>query len=159
VGVSDDVADMGFISGVDPQPIATGFVLDVDPCFVEVEFMPEYETTFGDERVKDSVDDRPVPELSKRDKTLLQRVLVEHAPEMPDYRDLSQAHQVVADDLLFDDSVPLINHDNVIIQKGIIFKTIETIKIWLVEYVVFHLWRSTLKKGWSVLTRIITGCH
>jgi hypothetical protein len=34
---------------------------------------------------------------------------------------LSQAHRAIADDLRFDDSVPLINHDNVIIQKGIIF--------------------------------------
>jgi hypothetical protein len=46
---------------------------------------------------------------------------VKHAPEMPDCRDLSQAHRVVADGLRFDDSVPLINHDNVIIQKCIIF--------------------------------------
>jgi hypothetical protein len=40
---------------------------------------------------------------------------MKHAPEMSDCRDLSQAHRVVADDLRFDDSVPLINHDNVII--------------------------------------------
>jgi hypothetical protein len=38
-----------------------------------------------------------------------------HAPDMPDCQDLSQAHQVVADGLWFDDSVPLINHNNVII--------------------------------------------
>jgi hypothetical protein len=48
-------------------------------------------------------------------KALLQRALVEHAPKMPDYQDLSQAHQVVADGLRFDDSVPLINYGNVII--------------------------------------------
>jgi hypothetical protein len=36
---------------------------------------------------------------------------VEHAPEMPDCRDLIQAHRVVADGLQFDDSVPLVNHD------------------------------------------------
>jgi hypothetical protein len=64
------------ILGVDPQPISTGFALDVDPSFVESEFMPEYEAAFGDERAKDSADDRPVPELSKRDKALLQRVVV-----------------------------------------------------------------------------------
>jgi hypothetical protein len=29
VGVGDGVADTGFISGVDPQPIGTGFALDV----------------------------------------------------------------------------------------------------------------------------------
>jgi hypothetical protein len=32
--------------------------------------MSKYETTFEDERVEDSVDDQPVPELSKRDKDL-----------------------------------------------------------------------------------------
>jgi hypothetical protein len=64
--------------------------------------------------------------------------LAEHAPEIPDCRDLSQAHRVVDDGLRFDDSVPLINHNNIIIQKGIIFKIMEAIKIWLAEYVVFH---------------------
>jgi hypothetical protein len=123
---------------VDTEPIATGFALDVDPSFVELEFMPEYKAEFGDERAEDSVDDRPVPELSKRDKALLQQALAEHAPEMPDCRDLSQAHRAVVDGLLFDDSVPLINHDNVIIRKGIISNTMEEMKIWLVEYAVFH---------------------
>jgi hypothetical protein len=56
-------------------------------------------------------------------------VLAEHAPEMLDCRDLSQAHQVVADGLQFDDSVSLINHDNVIIRNGIIFKTMEVMTI------------------------------
>jgi hypothetical protein len=63
---------------------------------------------------------------------------VKHVLEMPDCRDLSQAHRVVADDLRFDDSVPLINHDNIIIRKGIIFKTMEVMKIWFTEYAVFH---------------------
>jgi hypothetical protein len=57
--------------------------------FVKPEFMPEYEGTFGDERAEDSTDYRLVPELSKRDKNLLQRALTEHASEMPDCRDLS----------------------------------------------------------------------
>jgi hypothetical protein len=35
VDVGDVVVDTGFISGVDPQPIATGFVLNFDPSFVE----------------------------------------------------------------------------------------------------------------------------
>jgi hypothetical protein len=52
--------------------------------------------------------------------------------------DLSQAHWAVADDLRFDDNVPLIYHDNVIIRKSIIFKTMEVMKIWLAEYAVFH---------------------
>jgi hypothetical protein len=65
-------------------------------------------------------------------------VLAEHAPEMPNCRDLSQAYRVVANGLRFNDSVPLINHGNVIIRKGIIFKTMETMKIWLTEYVVSH---------------------
>jgi hypothetical protein len=33
--------------------------------------MPEYEATFRDERAEDSIDDRPVPELSNRYKALL----------------------------------------------------------------------------------------
>jgi hypothetical protein len=84
VGVSDGVADTGFTSCVDPQPIATGFVLNVDPSFIELKFMPKYEAVFEDEHVEDSANDRPVPELSKRDKALLQRALAEHAPEMSD---------------------------------------------------------------------------
>jgi hypothetical protein len=72
VGVSYAAADTGFILGADPQPIAIGFTLDVDPSFVELEFMPKYEAMFGDERAEDSANDQPVPELSKRDKALLQ---------------------------------------------------------------------------------------
>jgi hypothetical protein len=64
--------------------------------------------------------------------------LAEHTHEIPDCQNLSQAHRAVADGLQFDDSVPLINHDNVIIWKGIIFKTMEVMKIWLAEYVVFY---------------------
>jgi hypothetical protein len=71
VGVGDPDADTGFILGVDHQSIATRFAIDVDPSFVEPEFMPKYETTFGNERADDSADDRSVPELSKRDKALL----------------------------------------------------------------------------------------
>jgi hypothetical protein len=55
---------------------------------------------------------------------------------MPDYQEFSQAHRTVSNVLRFDDSVPLINHDNVIIRKGIIFKTMEAIKIWLAEYAI-----------------------
>jgi hypothetical protein len=62
-------------------------------------FMPEYEAAFGDECAEDSVDDRPIPELSNRDKVLLQRALMEHAPEMLDCQDLSQAHRAVIDGL------------------------------------------------------------
>jgi hypothetical protein len=90
VGVGDAAADTGFISGVNPQPIAIRFALDADPSFIEPEFIPEYEVTFGDERAQDSADDRPIPELSKRDKALLQRALAEYALEMADCRDLSQ---------------------------------------------------------------------
>jgi hypothetical protein len=57
VGVGDVAANTGLISGVDPQPIATGFALDVDLSFIDVEFMLEYEATFGNERADDSVDD------------------------------------------------------------------------------------------------------
>jgi hypothetical protein len=62
VGVGDVVDDTRFISGVDTQPIVTGFALNVYPSFVEPEFMPEYEAVFGDERAEDSADDRPVHE-------------------------------------------------------------------------------------------------
>jgi hypothetical protein len=48
---------------------------------------------------------------------------------MLDCRNLSQAHRAVADGVWFNDNVSLINHDNVIIQKGIIFKIMETMKI------------------------------
>jgi hypothetical protein len=138
VGVGDVVVDTGFISGVDPQLIATEFTLDVDLCFVEPKFMPKYDAAFGDERAEDSVDDRPVLELSNRDKALVQRALTEHAHEMSDCQDLSQAHRAVADGLRFDDNVPLINHDNVIIRKDFIFKIMEVMKIWLVKYAVLH---------------------
>jgi hypothetical protein len=83
VGVGDVVADMEMISGVDPQPIATVVALIVDVFSVEPEFMSEYDATFRDERAEDSADDRPVLELSNRDKVLLQRALAEHAPEVP----------------------------------------------------------------------------
>jgi hypothetical protein len=83
VGVGDVVADMGMILGVDPQPIATVVALIVDVFSVEPEFMSEYDATFRDERAEDSADDRPVLELSNRDKVLLQRALAEHAPEVP----------------------------------------------------------------------------
>jgi hypothetical protein len=71
VGVGDVVADAGFILGVDAHPSAIGFTLDVDPPSVEPEFMTDYEAAFGDKREEDSVDDRPVHELSNRDKVLL----------------------------------------------------------------------------------------
>jgi hypothetical protein len=71
VGIGDAIADVSMISGVDPQPIATAFALNVDVPFIEPEFMPEYDATFGNQRAEDSCDDRPVPELSNRDKILL----------------------------------------------------------------------------------------
>jgi hypothetical protein len=88
VGVGDAAVDTGFISGVDHQPIATGFALDVDLSFVELEFMPEYEAAFGDDCAKDSAGEQLVLELRKRDKVLLQQALVEHSSEMTDCRDL-----------------------------------------------------------------------
>jgi hypothetical protein len=83
---------------------------------------------------------------------------VEHAPEMPDYRNLSQAHRVVADGLRFDDSVLLINHDNVIIRKSIIFKTMKAIKIWLMEYAVFY-YRPFMVKHSDENKRYIVTCR
>jgi hypothetical protein len=69
---------------------------------------------------------------------LLYQALAEHAPEVLDCQDLSHAHRVIANGLRFDDIVSLINHDNVIIHNGIIFKTMEAMKIWLAKYAVFH---------------------
>jgi hypothetical protein len=46
----------------------------------------------------------------------LKRALDDFAPVVPDCRDLSEAHRAVADGTQFNDSVPLINNDNVIIQ-------------------------------------------
>jgi hypothetical protein len=54
--------------------------------------------------------------------------------------------------------VPLINHDNVIIQKGIILKTIETMKIWLAEYAVFHHHSFMVKHSDENKHYVIT-CH
>jgi hypothetical protein len=56
VCVGDVVVDVGMISDVDPQPIT----LTVDTSSIELEFMPEYDTTFEDERVDDSTDDRSI---------------------------------------------------------------------------------------------------
>jgi hypothetical protein len=77
---------------------------------------------------------------------------------MPNCWDLSQAHRVVADGLRFHDSVPLINHDNVIIRKGTIFKTMETMKIWLAKYAVFHH-RPFMVKHLDENKCYIVTCH
>jgi hypothetical protein len=58
--------------------------------------------------------------------------------EVPDCQDMSHAYRVVPDGLRFYESVSLINHDIVIIRNVIIFKTIEAMKIWLVDYTMFH---------------------
>jgi hypothetical protein len=84
---------------------------------------------------------------------------VDHAPKVPNCQDLSHAHRVVADGLQFDDSVSLINHDNVIIQKCIIFKTMEAMKIWLVEYAVFHHRPFIMKHSNENKCYIITCCR
>jgi hypothetical protein len=102
------------------------------------EFMAQDDVVFRDERAEDSANNHPVPELSNRDKVLLQRVLVEHEADVPDCWDLSQTHRDVADGLQLDNSVSLINCDNVIIREGIVLKIIEAMKIWLMEYVLFH---------------------
>jgi hypothetical protein len=156
--VGDGVVDMSLISCVDLEPIATEFVQDVELSFDEPEFMLEYDAAFRDKRAEDLADDRPVPKLSNRDKALLQQALVEHAPNMPDCRDLSQAHRDVADGLRFDDSVPLISHDNVIIMMGIIFKTMEAIEIWLMEYAVFYH-RPFMVKHSDENKHYVIRCH
>jgi hypothetical protein len=71
---------------------------------------------------------------------------------------LSQAHRAATDGLQLDNSVSLINHDNVIIWKGIIFKTIETMKICLIEYAVFHHY-PFIVKHLDENKRYIVICH
>jgi len=95
------------------------------------------------------------------EKDLLHRALGEPGPNVPDSRDLSQTHRVVADGIRLDESVPVINHDNVIIRKGIIFKSMEEMKLWLAEYTVFHhrpfiVTNSNENKCYSVSCR--RGC-
>jgi hypothetical protein len=48
---------------------------------------------------KGYTNDQPVPELSNRDKALLQRASTEHAPDISYCQDLSQANRAVADGL------------------------------------------------------------
>jgi hypothetical protein len=117
------------ISGVDHQPIAIVVVLTGDAPFVVLEFMSKYDATFGDEWVNDSVNNRPVSELSNRDKVMLQQALAEYAAKVTDCQDLSQTYRIVPDGLQLDDSMSIINYDNIIIRKGIVFKTIKAIKI------------------------------
>jgi hypothetical protein len=52
-----------------------------------------------------------------------------HVSEVSCCRDLSRAHKAIANGLQFDDNVPLINYDNIIIWKSIIFKIMEPMKI------------------------------
>jgi hypothetical protein len=54
--------------------------------------------------------------------------------------------------------VPIINHDNVIIWKSIIFKTMETMKICLAEYAVFHH-RPFMVKHSDENKRYVLTCH
>jgi hypothetical protein len=77
---------------------------------------------------------------------------------MLDCWDLSQPHRDVADGLRFDDNMPILNHDNVIIWKGIIFKTMEAMKIWLADYAVFHHHPFMVKHSNENKHYIIT-CH
>jgi hypothetical protein len=104
----DHVDGMGMLMVVDPEPINT--------ALVEEEVLVDDDAAFADERDVDSDDDRPLSTLSNRDKALLKRALDDFAPVVPDCRDLSEAHRAVADGTQFNDSVPLINNDNVIIQ-------------------------------------------
>ena len=56
---------------------------------VQRELNPNNDAAFGDERADNSDDDRPLPELSEAEKILLHRALAEHAPNVPNCRDLS----------------------------------------------------------------------
>jgi hypothetical protein len=130
--VHDVVDEAGRIAEVDPEQITAVVRTHKAPSIVPG-FMTYDNATFGEERAEGSDDDRPEPVLSKWEKILLQRALAEHAPNVLDCQDLSQTHHAIANDFQFDDIVPPINLDNLIIQEGIVFKTIVTLKIWLVE--------------------------
>jgi hypothetical protein len=134
--VCDVVDEAGTMAEVDHEPI-TMVVHTREAPFVVPEFMAYNDAAFGDEWAEGSDDDCLVLELSNWEKVLLQLALAKHVPDVPD-RDLSQAHHVVADGFQLDDSVPPINLDNLIIQKGILFKTMDALNIWFVEYTVFH---------------------
>jgi hypothetical protein len=64
---------------------------------------------------------------------------VKHALEVLDCRDL--------------------NHDNIIIRKCIIFKTMKAMNIWLAEYAVFHHHPFMVKHSDENKRYIITCCR
>jgi hypothetical protein len=114
--VPDVVNEAGRMVEEDPKPVTVVVRTHEVPSIV-LEYMAHDDAMFGDEQAKGSDDDHPVPELTESKKVLLHHVLAEHAPDVPDYRNLSQAHCAVADGFWLDDSVPPINLDNIIVQK------------------------------------------
>jgi hypothetical protein len=72
---------------------------------------------------------------------------------------LSQAHRAIADGLYFDDNVPIINHDNIIIWKNIVFKTMEAMKIRLAEYMVFQHYLFIIKHSVGNKCHIVICRH
>lgn len=89
------------------------------------------------DRAVDSDDDRPVGELSQWEKDLLKKVITSHDPLVPYCRDLRQAYWAVADGEHEDYSVPAVESSD-IIQRGLIFETMDALKLWLAEYAVVH---------------------
>ena len=86
--------------------------------------------TFGDEIAEDFDDDRPVCRLDEREIEILRRVFPGRDPLVPDFKDLSHGHRVVADGRLSDTTIPDVSGCN-IIRKGILFATMDHLKSWL----------------------------
>jgi hypothetical protein len=84
------------MADVDLEPIIAVVHTRHAPSVIP-EFMAYNDAAFGDEQTEGSNGDHLVPELSDSKKVVLQRTLAEHAADVPDCRDFSRAHRVVAD--------------------------------------------------------------
>jgi hypothetical protein len=91
---------------------------------------------FVDEMAEDSDDDRHVRRLNARELDILRRVLPGRDPVVGDFEDLSHGHRAVADGGQ-SDTVPDVS-GCLIIQKGLLFGTMDELKSWLQEYSILH---------------------
>ncbi|TVT97098.1 hypothetical protein EJB05_57669, partial [Eragrostis curvula] len=91
------------------------------------------DTNYEEERAEDSDDDRPIGGLAEWEKEMLRQVITDRDLLVPDCRDLSQGHRAVADGEETENVVPRVETAE-IIQKGIIFQDMESMKMWLNEY-------------------------
>ena len=107
------------------------------------------------ERAMDSDDDRPFHQLNTKEIEALTRVVTGRDPPVPECVDLSQGHRVVADGDARDCSISD-PHGDTIIQKGMIFTSMEEMKTWLQEYSIVHnqIKRTNLGGQHYLLVRI-----